>query len=74
MDIGILYSIMIENCAESGKEVDELINIFSSFISAKISDFRNSRPYIMSVTLSVIVQRKIAYQKGSGAYNSHIAF
>jgi len=45
MDIGILYSIMIENCAESGKEVDELINIFSSFISAKISDFQTDIYY-----------------------------
>lgn len=33
MDIGKLYSIMIEHCAESGKEVDELIKIFSSFIT-----------------------------------------
>mgnify|MGYP007066804310 CR=1 FL=1 len=32
MDIGKLYSIMIEDCAEEGKEVDELIRIFSSFI------------------------------------------
>ena len=45
MDIGILYSIMIENCAESGKEVDELINIFSSFISDKISDFQTDIYY-----------------------------
>lgn len=40
MDIGKLYSIMIEHCAEPGKEADELIKIFSSFISDKISDFQ----------------------------------
>lgn len=45
MDIGRLYSIMIEDCAESGKEVDELINIFSSFISDKISDFQTDIYY-----------------------------
>ena len=39
MDIGRLYSIMIEDCAEPGKEVDELLKIFSSFISDAISDF-----------------------------------
>lgn len=37
MDIGKLYSIMIEDCAEPGKEVDELLKIFSSFISDKKS-------------------------------------
>ena len=35
MDIGKLYSILIEDCAEPGREVDELIKIFSSFISDK---------------------------------------
>ena len=45
MDIGKLYSIMIEDCAESGKEVDELISIFSSFISDKISDFQTDIYY-----------------------------
>lgn len=45
MDIGKLYSIMIEHCAESGKEVDELIKIFSSFISDKISDFQTDIYY-----------------------------
>ena len=33
LDIGKLYSILIENCAEPGKETDELLKIFSSFIS-----------------------------------------
>lgn len=45
MDIGKLYSIMIEDCAENGREVEELINIFSSFISDKISDFRTDVYY-----------------------------
>lgn len=39
IDIGKLYSILIEDCAEQGKEVDELMKIFSSFISDKISEF-----------------------------------
>lgn len=45
MDIGKLYSIMIEHCAEPGKEVDELMKIFSSFISDKISDFKTDIYY-----------------------------
>ena len=45
LDIGKLYSIMIEDCAEEGKEVDELMNIFSSFISDKISDFQTDIYY-----------------------------
>lgn len=45
MDIGKLYSIMIENCAERGEEVDELMKIFSSFISDKISDFQTDIYY-----------------------------
>ena len=44
-DIGKLYCIMIEDCAEEGKEVDELLNIFSSFISDKISDFQTDVYY-----------------------------
>ena len=40
MDIGKLYSITIEDCAEEGKETEELMKIFSSFISDKISDFQ----------------------------------
>ena len=42
LDIGRLYSIMIEDCAETGAEVQELIKIFSSFISDKISDFKTA--------------------------------
>lgn len=45
LDIGKLYCIMIEDCAESGKEVDELLKIFSSFISDKISDFQTDIYY-----------------------------
>lgn len=45
MDIGKLYSIMIEDCATAGKEVDELMKIFSSFISDEISDFRTDLYY-----------------------------
>lgn len=45
LDIGKLYSIMIEDCAEPGKEVDELIKIFSSFISDEISDFQSDVYY-----------------------------
>lgn len=44
-DIGKLYSIMIEDCAKPGKEVEELMKIFSSFISDKISDFRSDVYY-----------------------------
>lgn len=45
MDIGKLYSIIIEDCAEPGKEVDELIKVFCSFISDKISDFHTDIYY-----------------------------
>lgn len=45
MEIGKLYSIMIEDCAKPGKEVDELLNIFTSFISDKISDFQTDVYY-----------------------------
>lgn len=45
MDIGKLYSIMIEDCAKQGKEVEELMNIFSSFISDQISDFQTGVYY-----------------------------
>lgn len=45
MDIGKLYCIMIEDCAEPGKEINELINIFTSFISDKISNFSSDVYY-----------------------------
>lgn len=38
--IGKLYSHMILDCSESGKEVTELLKIFNSFISDEISDFK----------------------------------
>ncbi|MDE6129212.1 MAG: hypothetical protein K2G16_08520, partial [Lachnospiraceae bacterium] len=44
-DIGKLYSIMIEDCAEAGNEIEELIKIFSSFISDKISEFQTDIYY-----------------------------
>ena len=44
-DIGKLYCTMIEDCAEPGREVDELLKIFSSFISDKISDFQTDIYY-----------------------------
>lgn len=40
-----LYSIIINDCAEEGKEVDELNSICSSFISDAISDFRTDLYY-----------------------------
>ena len=45
LDIGKLYSIMIEDCAAPGREADELMKIFSSFISDAISNFRSDVYY-----------------------------
>lgn len=45
MDIGKLYSIMIEDCAVPGKEIAEMIHIFSSFISDEISNFNTDLYY-----------------------------
>lgn len=45
LDIGKLYSIMIEDCAQPGEELSELINIFTSFISDEISDFNTDLYY-----------------------------
>ena len=45
LDIGKLYAIMIEDCAEPGKEIPELICIFSSFISDEISNFKTGLYY-----------------------------
>lgn len=44
-DIGKLYTIMISDCADEGKEIQELENIFKSFISDEISDFRTGLYY-----------------------------
>lgn len=46
MDIGRLYAIMIEDCAKEGKEVEELMKIFTSFISDEISEFRTGLYYV----------------------------
>ena len=43
--IGKLYSRMILDCAKQGEEVTELINVFDSFISDKISDFKTGIYY-----------------------------
>lgn len=43
--IGKLYSRMILDCAEPGQEVQELISVFGSFISDKISDFKTGIYY-----------------------------
>ena len=45
LDIGKLYSIMIEDCEKPGNEVQELINIFNSFISDEISNFNSDLYY-----------------------------
>ena len=45
LDIGKLYSIMIEDCAQQGKELSELMKIFTSFISDEISDFNTDLYY-----------------------------
>ena len=45
LDIGKLYRIMIEDCAKPGNEVQELINIFNSFISDEISNFNSDLYY-----------------------------
>lgn len=45
LDIGKLYSIMIEDCAKQGEELKELIKIFTSFISDEISDFNTDLYY-----------------------------
>ncbi len=43
--IGRLYSIIIEDCAEKGDEINEIMRVFSSFISDKISDFKTDVYY-----------------------------
>ena len=45
LDIGKLYSIMVEDCAEPGKEAVELMKLFSSFISDAISNFNSDLYY-----------------------------
>lgn len=45
LDIGKLYSILIEDCATPGNEVLEMMNIFCSFISDEISNFSTDLYY-----------------------------
>lgn len=45
LDIGKLYSIMIMDCAKPGDEVQEMMQIFQSFISDEISDFSTDLYY-----------------------------
>ena len=45
LDIGKLYSILIEDCATPGNEVSEMMNIFCSFISDEISNFSTDLYY-----------------------------
>ena len=45
LDIGKLYSIMVEDCSDSGQELDVLIKIIDSFISDEISDFNTDLYY-----------------------------
>ena len=45
LDIGKLYSIMIEDLAEEKDEVPTLIKLFSSFISDEISNFQTGVYY-----------------------------
>ena len=58
LDIGRLYSIMIEDCAEAGAEVQELIKIFSSFISDKISDFKQTYITRIQIILNGLTERE----------------
>lgn len=39
LDIGKLYSIIIIDCAKEGQIIQEIISVFSSFISDEISNF-----------------------------------
>lgn len=44
-DIGKLYTILIAECSEEGKEVEEMEKIFKSFISDEISQFSTGLYY-----------------------------
>ena len=45
IDIGNLYATIIEDCCDDGKEVDELVKVFKSFISDEISRFETDLYY-----------------------------
>lgn len=44
-DIGKLYTTIISECTEEGKEVEELMKLFKSFISDEISNFETGLYY-----------------------------
>lgn len=44
-EIGKLYAIMIEDLADPDRETEELMSVFSSFISDAISNFRSDLYY-----------------------------
>ncbi|MGN0703066.1 MAG: hypothetical protein ACI4LD_00765 [Lentihominibacter sp.] len=44
-DIGKLYTILVAECSEEGKEAEELEKIFKSFISDEISNFETGLYY-----------------------------
>ena len=44
-DIGRLYSIIVEDCAEPGTEDEELIKVFQSPVSDLISNFKSDLYY-----------------------------
>jgi len=44
-DIGGLYRTLIMDCAQPGREVEELMQVFRSFISEKISNFNSDLYY-----------------------------
>lgn len=45
MDIGKLYSIIIEDCAKPGEEIKEMMDLFTSFICDEISNFSTDLYY-----------------------------
>lgn len=45
LDIGKLYSIIIADCTKAEQVVQEIISVFSSFISDEISDFSTDLYY-----------------------------
>ena len=65
LDIGKLYSIMIEDCAKPGNEVQELINIFNSFISDEISNFNSDLYYQNPDYLECRIEKESCWIKRS---------
>ena len=50
---------MIEDCARPGDEVRELMKIFTSFISDKISDFNTDLYYQIQIILNGRIEKEI---------------